>query len=81
MTADLSNEDRGKTVVRGTERIGVVTDVASGTAYVDVDRDHVDDDLAATLDWDREDDQHTIEEQAITAVQNSEVRLREDLVG
>ena len=37
MTADLTDDDSGKTVVSGTERIGVVTDVRGGTAYVDPD--------------------------------------------
>lgn len=79
MTAELSDDDRGKTVVSGTERIGVVTDVRGGRAYVDPDWDNVDDGLAETLDWDRNDDTYTIEESAITAVQNNEVRLRDDL--
>ncbi len=80
MTADLSDDDRGKTVVSGTERIGVVTDVQGDQAYVDPDWDHVNDDLAATLGWDDSDDTHTIDESAFTAVKNSEVRLRDDLL-
>ena len=51
MTAELSDDDRGKKVVSGTERIGVVNDVRDGEAYVDPDWDHVDDDLAAALGW------------------------------
>jgi hypothetical protein len=34
MTAELSDDDRGKSVINGTERIGTVTDVRGGTAYV-----------------------------------------------
>lgn len=79
MTADLTDDDRGKTVVKGTERIGVVTDVRGDRVSVDPDWDHVDDDLAAELGWDEDDDLYTIEESAITAVQNNEVRLREEL--
>ena len=79
MTAELSDDDRGQTVVSGTERIGVVTDVRGGRAYVDPDWDHVNDDLAETLGWEEDDDTYTIEESAFTAVQNSEARLRDDL--
>ena len=78
MTADLSEDDRGKKVVAGTERIGVVTDVRDGRAYVDPDFEHVNDNLAERLGW-REDEEYTIEESAITEIANAEVRLREDL--
>ena len=80
MTAQLTEDDRGKTVVHGTERIGVVTDVRSGQAYVDPDWDHVPEALAETLDWDDDADAQTLAESAVTAVRNSEVRLRDDLV-
>ena len=80
MTAELTDEDRGKTVVSGTERIGTVTDVATGTAYVDPDWDHIPDQLREALDWEEGDDHYTIDESQVTAVQNAEVRLREDLV-
>lgn len=79
VTADLSEDDRGKTVVSGTERIGTVTDVRGGTAYVDPDFDHVSDGLADALGWSEGDDRYAIPEDAITAVQNAEVRLRDDL--
>ena len=80
MTADLTDDDSGKKVVSGTERVGVVTDVRGGTAYVDPDWDHVDDGLAEALDWDSDaDDDQPLDESAVTAVRNSEVRLREDL--
>lgn len=80
MTSELTEDDRGKTVVHGTERIGVVTDVRSGDAYVDPDWDHVPADLADTLGWDHDSATQTIGESAVTAVRNNEVRLREDLV-
>ena len=79
MTAELSDDDRGKTVVSGTERIGVVTDIRGNQVYVDPDWDHVNDSLAEALEWDQGEDTHTIEESAVTAVQNNEVRLRENL--
>ena len=79
MTAELSDDDRGKTVVSDTERIGTVTDVRGGTAYVDPDWDHIPEDLRDALDWSQGDDDHTIDEDAVTAVQNSQIRIREDL--
>ncbi|WP_435180741.1 PRC-barrel domain containing protein [Halorussus sp. AFM4] len=79
MTAELSDDDRGKTVVSDTERIGTVTDVRGGTAYVDPDWDHVPEDLRDALGWAEGDDHHTIDEDAVTAVQNSQIRIREDL--
>lgn len=78
MTAELSDDDRGKTVVADTERIGTVTDVRGGTAYVDPDLDHVPDQLREALGW-AGDGPYTIDEDAITHVQNTEVRLRDDL--
>lgn len=79
MTAELTESDRGKKVVNGTERIGVVTDVRGGTAYVDPDWDHVPDGLAEALNWDEE-GPHDIDESSITAIRNDEVRLRDDLI-
>ncbi|MFC6824197.1 PRC-barrel domain containing protein [Halopelagius fulvigenes] len=79
MTAELSDDDRGKTVVSGTERIGVVTDVRGDRAYVEPEWDNVDEGLKRTLGWDEDDDTYTIEESAFTTVQNTEVRLRSDL--
>lgn len=80
MTAELNNDDRGKTVVSGSERIGTVTDVSGGTAYVDPDWDHVPDQLGEALGWDESDDTHRLDESMVAAVQNAEVRLRDDLM-
>lgn len=77
MTARLGQDDRGKAVVYDDTRIGVVTDVRSGTAYVDPEWDHAPDRLRETLDWD--DDESTLDEDAVTNVDNGEVRLRTDL--
>lgn len=81
MTAELSQDDRGKTVVYEQNRIGTVTDVTSGTAHVDPDLDHVPERLREALGWRDETDEYTLDEDAVTAVQNTEVRLRTDLVG
>ncbi|NHN60918.1 MULTISPECIES: PRC-barrel domain containing protein [Halorussus] len=79
MTGELSDDDRGKTVVNDTDRIGTVTDVRGGTAYVDPDWDHLPEDLRDALGWSEGDDRHAIDEEAVTAVQNSQIRIREDL--
>lgn len=78
MTAELSEDDRGKTVVAGTERIGTVTDVRGGTAYVDPDPDHVSDRLREALGWGEGDEPYTIDEDDVTHVANTQVRLRDD---
>lgn len=78
MTAELNEDDRGKTVVYQNNRIGTVTDVRSGTAYVDPDFDHVPDQLRDELGW--TDEEYTLDEGNVTAVANSEVRLRDDIV-
>lgn len=78
MTAELSNDDRGKTVVAGTERVGTVTDVRGGTAFVDPNFDHVPDRLREALGWEEGDDEYTIDEDDVTTVANSQVRLRDD---
>lgn len=80
MTAELSDDDRGKTVVSGTERIGTVTDVRGGTAYVNPDWNHVPEGLRDALDWEESDDDQPIDEDAVTAVRNDQVHLREDLL-
>lgn len=79
MTAELSEADQGKAVVSGTERIGVVDDVRSGTAYVDPDWSNVPDQLEDALDWDRGDDTYPIEESAIAASRNDVLQIRDDL--
>lgn len=78
MTAELSEDDRGKTLVAGTERIGTVTDVRGGTAHVDPDMDHVSEALRDALGWREGSDEYTIDEDDVTAVANSQVRLRDD---
>ena len=78
MTADLSEDDRGKTVVYQNNRIGTVTDVRSGTAYVDPDLDHVPDQLRDALSW--SEGEYTLDEDRITAISNGQVRLRDDVV-
>ena len=77
MTADLSQDDRGKTVVYQNNRIGTVTDVRSGTAYVELDDSHVPEQLREAMDWD---DDQTVDEDAVAAVRNGQLHLRDDLV-
>jgi len=79
MTADLTDDDRGKAVVTNNKRLGVVTDVRGGEAFVDPEWDNVDEDLADTLDWDRDDDDHRLDSSAIADVRNDQLYLRDDL--
>lgn len=79
MTEQLTEDDRGKAVIRGTERIGTVTDVRGNTVYFDPDFDHIPAQLRETLDVHPDDEHHTFEESAVTDVRNDEVHLRDDL--
>ncbi len=78
MTVDLSQDDRGKTVVYQNNRIGTVSDVRGGTAYVDPDMDHVPDQLRDVLGW--TDEEYTLDEDRITDVSNGQVTLRDDVM-
>lgn len=77
MTVDLSQDDRGKTLVHRNDRVATVTDVRSGTAYLDLDDGNVSDELRAALDWD---DEATVDEDAITDDRNGQLHLRDDLI-
>lgn len=80
MTATASEQDRGKTVVHGTERIGVITDVQGEAVYVDPEWNHVHDELRDRLGWERGDDHHTFEESLVTDIRDGRAHLRDDVL-
>lgn len=55
-----------------------MTDVRGGRAYVDTDFEHVPERLADALGWTEGADEYTIDEDDVTTVANSQVRLRDD---
>lgn len=79
MTATITDEDRGKELIHETERIGAITDVSGDTVYVDPQWDHVHEELREALGWDRNDEQHTLEQSDIVSVRNNQAYLREEL--
>lgn len=79
MTADLTDDDRGKELVSRNKRLGVVTDVRGDTVYLDLDFDHVPDGLREKLDWDPDAETNTVEESVVETKRNDEVVLRDDV--
>lgn len=74
--AVLSDSDEGKDVVsRSGEKIGIVTKVEHGQAYVDPDPG-ITDELKADLGWgDRTEDTYAVDESDIASVDDREVHL------
>ncbi|UPW02068.1 PRC-barrel domain containing protein [Halorussus gelatinilyticus] len=73
---EFSDSDEGKPVVMGDVKVGLITEVERGTAYVDPDVS-ITDKLKATLDWgDRDDDTFPLREEQVDEITDDEVRLR-----
>lgn len=73
----LSTEDEGKAVVNAAgDRIGVVSDVEQGTAYITPDPD-ITEKLKARFGWSDAEDTHPLQKQAIETITSDEVRLVE----
>lgn len=79
MTADLSDDDRGKSLVSRNQRLGVVTDIRGDTVHLDLDFDNIPDGLREELGWDPSNDTNTVDASAIEATRNDQVVLRDDL--
>jgi len=79
-TAQMTDDDVGKTVVTedGTE-VGIVSGYRYGTAYVDPDPG-LTTKLKTKLGWeDTDDDGYPLQQEAVDAVTDDEIRLRSDL--
>ena len=76
---NFTEDDEGKSVTMGDDKIGMITEVDHGTAYVDPDPG-ITDRIKATLDWgDRDEDTYPLQESRVDAITDDEVRLRRDL--
>lgn len=77
---ELTEEDEGKTVVRGDDSVGRVVEVDHGTAYIDPDPG-ITDTIKSKLGWgEREsEDTYPLQEASIESVTDDEVRLEGDL--
>jgi hypothetical protein len=77
--AQFSDSDEGKPVVMGDEKVGMITEVESGTAYVDPDAG-ITDKIKATLDWgDTDEDTYPLQEDAVDSITDDEVRLQRNM--
>ena len=76
MAHNLTEEDEGKTVVDSNgDKIGLVSGVRGGTAYVDPDPD-LTDSLKSRLGWgDVDQDDYPLDDSQIEQVTDDEIRL------
>jgi len=74
----VTDEDQGKAVVDSTGHdIGMVTEVKSGTAYVNADPG-LTDSIRSTLGWNEADeDDYALDESRIDSVTDDEIRLKD----
>lgn len=80
MDHDLTAEDEGKDVLNyAGERIGIVSSVRDGTAYVDPNPD-LTDRLRSRLGWDNVDQEdYRLDGDQIASVTDDEIHLESDL--
>lgn len=73
----VTDDDQGKTVVDSSgEKIGMVTEVRSGKAYVNADPS-LTDSIRSKLGWgDDDDSDYELEESRIDSVTDDEIRLK-----
>lgn len=76
---EITDDERAKRVIDGSgNEIGIVDEVDDGTAYVDPDPD-VDSKLKSKLGWGADErSSYPLRDDAIDAVTDDEIRLRED---
>lgn len=75
---NVTDEDEGKTVVdSGGRKIGMVTEVESGTTYVDADPG-LTDAIRSKLGWgEADEDDYVLKENRIDSITDDEVRLKD----
>ncbi|EMA46715.1 hypothetical protein [Halococcus saccharolyticus] len=78
MARDLTDDDRGKSVVdHEGNRIGSVTDTENGKGIIETNDDSsLTDKLKSALSWDDSDDSHELQNDHVDSVNDDEVRLR-----
>ncbi len=76
----ITEKDDGKRVVNADgEKIGVVSGVRNGTAYVDPDPG-LGDRILSKLGWDNiDEDDYPLERESVDAVTDDEIRLKREL--
>jgi hypothetical protein len=77
--AQFSEDDQGKSVVMGGEKVGMIQRVEGGKAYVDPDP-NLTDRVKATLDWgDMDEDTYPLQDDMVDTITDDEVRLRSQM--
>lgn len=77
--AQFSEDDQGKAVVMGDEKVGMIQRVEGGRAYVDPDPG-ITDQVKATLDWgDMDEDTYPLQDDRVDTITDDEVRLRSQM--
>ena len=80
MTAEITQEDEGKPVVRENDTLGRIVNVEHGTAYVDPDPG-VTDTIMSKLGWSDEtkrDETYPLADKSVVEVTSDEVRVESD---
>ena len=78
---ELTDDDEGKTVVRGDDTLGRIANVEHGTAYVDPDPS-ITDTIMSKLGWSDEterDETYPLADESVVEVTSDEVRVEKDL--
>jgi hypothetical protein len=81
MATELTEDDEGKTVVHGSDKLGRITNVEHGTAYVDPDPS-ITDTIMSKLGWSDEtehDETYPLSDESVVEVTSDEVRVEENL--
>ena len=77
--AQFSEDDEGKSVVMGDDKVGMVQEVRGDTAYVNPDAG-ITDKIKASLDWGEDtEDTYPLEADRVDAITDDEIRLRSNL--
>lgn len=76
-TTSFSEEDEGKNVVDSTgEKVGIVSEVRAGTAYIDPDPGLMDQ-MKSRLGWgDVDEDTYPLDAGDVTDITDDEIRIR-----
>ncbi|EMA70686.1 hypothetical protein C461_00317 [Halorubrum aidingense JCM 13560] len=76
----VTEDDEGKNVVDSSgKKIGIVTEVRSGTAYVNADPG-ITDTIRSKLGWgDADEDDYALEKGRIDTISDDEIRLKKNL--
>ena len=77
MSHNVTEDDEGKPLKHGNDKVGRVVDVEHGTAYVDPDPG-ITETVMSKLGWaDHDEDTYPLQEESIETITDDEIRLGE----